>query len=152
MHHLSQSFVRNRLLAALPSDDFAQLAPALQPVNLELKQVLHAPGEPVEAAYFLESGTISMLAPLEGGELLEVGMVGKEGMVGLPVILGPDSTTTEAMVQIPGTGWRIPRRALREALDRSPALWVLLLRYVQAFHNPGLTHEIRRLNLGELTG
>ncbi len=134
MPQLDQATVRNRLLAALPSDTFTQLAGTLQPVSLKDKQVLHAPGEPVEAAYFPESGTVSMLAPLEGGELLEVGMIGREGMVGLPVILGTDSLATEAMTQMPGTAWRIRASALREAFEHSAALRALLLRYVQAYH------------------
>ena len=134
MPQLTQATVRNRLLAALPSDDFRRLAGSLQPVNLELKQVLHAPGERVEVAYFPESGTVSMLAPLEGGELLEVGMIGREGMVGLPAILGTDTTATEAMVQMPGSAWRIRASALREAFEHSAALRALLLRYVQAYH------------------
>ena len=135
MVQIQQSAVRNRLLAALPPDDFGLLATALQPVSLEPKQVLYAPGEPVEATYFPESGTVSMLAPLEGGELLEVGMIGREGLVGLPVILGTDSMINEAMVQLPGTALRIRASTLRDVLERSAALQALLLRYVQAYHN-----------------
>ena len=135
MPQISQSMVRNRLLAALPSDAFAHLARSLRPVSLELRQVLYAPGQPVEAAYFPEACTVSMLAPLESGDLVEVGMVGREGLVGLPVVLGAESSTTEALVQRPGTALHMPATALREAFDRSTSLRALLLRYVQAFHD-----------------
>ena len=104
-----QSAVRNRLLAALPPDDFAALAPALQPVELEFRRVLHRPDRPIEAAYFVESGMVSMLAPLEEGQTMEVGIVGSEGLVGLPVVLGADSATTEALVQMQGDALRVPR-------------------------------------------
>jgi CRP-like cAMP-binding protein len=134
MPQIQQSTVRNRLLAALPPDAFAALAPALHPVGLGLKQSLHLPGRRIGAVHFPESGMVSMLAPLEGGELLEVGLVGREGLVGLPVVLGEDSSTTEALVQAPGAAWRVRATALRRALEAGPALKALLLRYVQAFH------------------
>jgi CRP-like cAMP-binding protein len=118
----------------LPPDAFVALAPALRPVGLGLKQSLYSPGRRIGAVHFPESGMVSMLAPLEGGELLEVGLVGREGLVGLPVVLGEDSSTTEALVQAPGAAWRVRATALRRALEAGPALKALLLRYVQAFH------------------
>ena len=135
MTQIPPSKVRNRLLAALPPDELERLAGSLQPVSLELRRVLQAPEQPVEAAYFPETCTVSMLAPLEGGDLLEVGMIGREGLVGLPAVLGADSSTTEALVQGSGAAWRVPAAALRDAFDRSAALRALLLRYVQAFHD-----------------
>jgi CRP-like cAMP-binding protein len=131
--HMSHT-VRNRLLAALPPSDFAALAPALQPVSLDLKQVLIEPDRPIGAAYFPESGMVSMLAPLESGALLEVGIVGREGMVGLPIVLGGEAATTEAMVQMQGTAWRVRAAELQRLFDDSAAVRSLLLRYVQAFH------------------
>jgi CRP-like cAMP-binding protein len=131
---IQQPTVRNRLLAALPPDDFAALAPALHPVRLDPKQTLYLPGRPIGAVHFPESGAVSLLAPLGGGELLEVGFVGREGLVGVPVVLGEDSSTTEALVQAPGTAWRVRATALKQALEAGAALKALLLRYVQAFH------------------
>jgi CRP-like cAMP-binding protein len=120
---------RNRLLAALPPDDLARLQPRLEAVELPQRQVLHAPGQPIEAVYFPETGWISMLAYLESGDAAEVGLVGREGMAGLPVLLGADSSDLEAMVQCPGSALRMDAQAFREELDRIPALRTLLLRY-----------------------
>jgi len=129
-----QSAVRNRLLAALPPDDFAALAPDLQPVELDFRQVLHRPDRPIEAAYFVESGMVSMLAPLEEGQTVEVGLIGSEGLVGLPVVLGADSATTEALVQMQGDALRVPAPELRDAFEASAALRAVVLRYAQAHH------------------
>ena len=94
MPQIQQPAVRNRLLAALPPDAFAALAPALHPVGLDLKRTLYLPGRPIGAVHFPESGVVSLLAPLGGGELLEVGVVGRESLGGLPVVLREDSSTT----------------------------------------------------------
>jgi CRP-like cAMP-binding protein len=134
MSHLQQAAVRNRLLAALPPDDFAALAPALRPVDLDFKQVLHRPDRPIEAAYFVEAGMVSMLAPLEEGQTVEVGIVGREGVVGLPLVLGAESATTEALVQMQGAALRVPAPELRAAFARGAALRAVLLRYAQAHH------------------
>src|SRR3954468_7799011 len=129
-----QSAVRNRLLAALPPDDFAALAPALRPVDLDFRQTLHRPDRPLEAAYFPERGMVSMLAPLEEGQTMEVGIIGREGLVGLPIVLGADSATTEALVQMQGDALRVPAPELRDAFGRSAALRAVLLRYATVVH------------------
>jgi CRP-like cAMP-binding protein len=94
---------RNRLLAALPSDVLAELWPQLKSVELPLRHVLQAPGQPIDAVYFPESGWSSMLAYMEDGDAAEVGLIGREGFIGLPVLLGADHDDIEAMVQAPGT-------------------------------------------------
>jgi CRP-like cAMP-binding protein len=134
MSQTRQSAVRNRLLAALPPDGFAALAPALQPVELDFKQVLHRPDRPIEAGYFLEGGMVSMLAPLEEGQTTEVGLIGREGLVGLPVVMGAESASTEALVQMPGTALCVPAAELRAAFEASAALRAVVLSYAQAHH------------------
>ena len=134
MSQIERSAVRNRLLAALPPDGFAALAPALRPVELDFRQTLHRPDRPIEAAYFVEGGMVSLLTPLEEGQTTEVGIVGREGMIGLPVVLGADSVATEALVQMQGTALRVPAAELREAFEASAALRGVLLRYAQASH------------------
>lgn len=134
MSQIKQSTVRNRLLAALPAADFERLAASLTPVSLTLKQFLMEADEPIEAAYFIEAGMTSYLAYLEGGEALEVGVIGREGMVGLPLILGVDRATVGSMVQMEGTALRINPTALRQEFNQSEALRTRLLRYMQALH------------------
>jgi CRP-like cAMP-binding protein len=125
---------RNRLLAALPPEVLGRLWPRLEPVELPLRQVLHAPGTPIGTVYFPETGWISMVATLEDGDGAEVGLVGREGVVGLPVVLGGDSDDLEAMVQAPGRALSLGANALRAALDDDPILRNLLLRYALAHH------------------
>jgi CRP-like cAMP-binding protein len=134
MSPIEQSAVRNRLLAALPPDAFAELAPALDPVELAFGQTLHEPGQAIRAVHFPEGGMVSMIAPLEDGHSVEVGIVGREGLVGLPVVLGAGRATTEALVQMVGPALRVRAAELRAAFDRSAPLRAVLLRYVQAFH------------------
>ena len=124
----------NRLLAALPPDDLARLRPRMEVVELPLRKVLHAPGQPIGAVYFPETSYVSMLAYMEGGDAAEVGMAGYEGMVGLPVLLGADHDDIEALVQSPGTALRMDAQAFREELERMPAFRTLLLRYALVHH------------------
>jgi CRP-like cAMP-binding protein len=125
---------RNRLLAALSPDDLARLWPRLEAVELPFRKVLHAPGKPIEAVYFPETGYVSMLAYMEDGDAAEVGLAGSEGMVGLPVLLGADHDDIEAMVQSAGTALRMDAQAFREALEGIPVFRTLLLRYVLVHH------------------
>jgi CRP-like cAMP-binding protein len=131
---VNRSAVRNQLLAALSPIDFERLQKRLQPVSLPLHEVVNTPGRPVDAVYFLESGFVSMVALLEDGDMLEVGLVGREGLVGLSVILGSDTVVNESLVQLAGSALRIEANALSEEMDASPGLRSLLLRYVQAFY------------------
>jgi len=131
---IEQSAVRNRLLASLPPAEFERLAAFLTPVTLSLKQFLIEADERIGAAYFVETGIVSYLYYLEGGEALEVGLIGSEGMVGLPLILGVDRAPVGAMVQLNGTALRINPAALVQTFNASGALRTRLLRYMQAFH------------------
>jgi CRP-like cAMP-binding protein len=129
----SVSTPRNRLLAALPAEDLARLWPRLERVELGLRQIVQVPDEPITAVYFPESGWVSMMALLVDGNSAEVGIVGSEGMVGLPLLLGSDRSPTEAMVQAPGTFLRLGADVFGEERDRSAPLRTLLLRYALAF-------------------
>jgi CRP-like cAMP-binding protein len=124
---------RNRVLAALPSEDLIRLWPRLEPVEFRLRDVIQVPDEPIAAVYFPESGFVSMLALLVDGSAAEVGIVGCEGMTGLPLLLGSDRSPAEAMVQASGTFLRLGAAAFQEEQDRSPPLRKLLLRYTLAF-------------------
>ena len=126
--------IRNRLLAVLAPDDLARLRPHLEPVALRLGEAPTEPGRPVAHVLFPEAGIVSLLAVAPGRRRrIEAGMIGREGMVGLPVVLGADAELHETVVQADMQGWGLPSDALRRAMADSPALRGVLLRFVQAF-------------------
>jgi CRP-like cAMP-binding protein len=125
---------RNRLLTTLPPASLARLWPLLTPVELELHEILQRPEQPVGTVYFPETGWLSMLAMLEDGDSAEVGLIGREGVIGLPVILGDDCDDLEAMVQCPGSALSLQADALRAAMADDPDLRTLLLRYALVHH------------------
>jgi CRP-like cAMP-binding protein len=124
-------FIANRLLARLAPGDLDTLRAQLEPVPLPHKQTLSNPGAPIDHVYFPQEGMVSLVQPLQGA-MIEVGMIGKEGFFGVPVLLGADTSPLEAMVQIPGSALRIEASAFREEAHRSTALLGLLLRYAEA--------------------
>ena len=103
-------------------------------MELRLRQTLQVPGEPVPSVHFPETGRASMLAALEDGGAAEVGVVGSEGMIGLPVLLDSDRDDVESMAQCPGAALRIGTAAFRGELGRTPAQRTLLLRYALVHH------------------
>ncbi len=125
--------IRNGLLAALPPEDLARLRPSLQSVELPFDQTLYPADGIVEAVLFPESGMVSLLATLDDGEQVEVGIAGREGLVGLPLVLGDDRSLVEARVQLDGTALRLGAAALRDEMEGSAALRGLLKRYMLAF-------------------
>ncbi len=129
---LSQSSVRNRLLRAMSPEAFARLTPHLEPVPLIVKQVLVEPNQPIEHVHFMEDGLASVVAISLDNERLEVGHIGREGMTGEPVILLIDQTPHQTFIQVAGSGLRMRAEDLAAAMEASPPLKVLLLRWVQA--------------------
>src|SRR3954451_24773337 len=131
MAHPQQASVRNRLLAALTPDAFWLLQPHLEPVPLELRHWLIETGEPIQHVTFPEHGIISILADTSQGRI-EVGLIGPEGMAGLPGVLGIERSPHGYMVQAAGEALPIPAPDLRAALRHSPSLQAGLLRYAHA--------------------
>ena len=125
-------FPRNKLLAALPDEDYQRLVPDLEFVEISINQVLYDPEEPIKDVYFLNQGIASIVYITEDGSTVEVGMVGNEGMVGIPVFLGGYMTTTTAFVQVVGTAMRMKAVRLKAEFDLGGSLQKLLLRYTQA--------------------
>ena len=112
----------NRLLAALSARDHERLRPHLEPVALPFRAVLYEPNQPLSFVYFPDGGVVSLLIPPEGrGEGVEVGMVGREGVVGLSVFLGADSTPARWLVQVPGTALRMAAETFRAHVARGIA-------------------------------
>jgi CRP-like cAMP-binding protein len=123
---------KNRLLAALPRREHGRLLPHLEPVSLGFEEVLYEPDGLIRHVYFPTSGMISLLLVLEDGLVAEVGRVGNEGMVGLPVFLGVKNSHTRAFVQIPGEALRMKAQVFRQEARQGGPLSSLLLRYTQA--------------------
>lgn len=134
MLELPHSSVRNRLLAALPPGDFALIRPRLEPVSLSQSEVIIQAHAPIEHIYFLEAGVTSVVTRTERGRRIEIGLVGRDGFAGVPVLLGTDRTPHETFMQIGGSALRLGTDAFRHVLEQSPALQKLLLRFVQVFH------------------
>ena len=124
--------VRNRLLASLSPADLGLLEPHLEPIPLKLGEVLIEANRPIGHVYFPQSGMGSVITHNSEGRV-EVGVIGREGLGGVPVLLGAKQAPHEHMVQGEGEALRIPSGALREAMRQSPSLQALLLLYVQAF-------------------
>jgi CRP-like cAMP-binding protein len=115
---------KNRLLTAVPRRQYDRLRPHLESVSLHFEEVLYEPDKPIRHVYFPTSGMISLLLVLNDGSIAEVGRIGNEGMVCLPVFLGMGTSHTRAFVQIPGEALRGKQRssARRPAwVARSPA-------------------------------
>jgi CRP-like cAMP-binding protein len=125
----------NRLLAHLKSEDMQRLAPDLERVKLAYKQSLYRAHEPIELVYFLETGVASLVNTMANGAASEVGTMGNEGMVGLPVLLGDSEAPTSVYMQVPGAGLRMRTSSFRRALERSEALRAVLLRYAHVLFN-----------------
>ena len=132
MAQLQQSFVRNRLLASLLPDDFALLRPYLDPVTFEKGEYLFRAEQTITHATFPEQGIASIVADTAEGRF-EVGMVGSEGLVGVPIVLGVDRTPHTCLVQASGKAFRIEAGELQTAMDSSGTLRTLLLRFVHTF-------------------
>jgi CRP-like cAMP-binding protein len=123
---------RNRLLAALPPEEYERIAPHLEPVTTGLKQLLFDVDRPIEHVYFPEGMVGSVVTAMPDGTAIETATVGREGMVGLPVFLGSGQTSAQAFVQIAGSALRMRSDRFLEVVAGSPALSRALLRYTQA--------------------
>jgi CRP-like cAMP-binding protein len=122
----------NRLLSHLSPDDFALLEPDLKRAVLPLRKQLEVPRRPVDQVYFPESSFVSVVA--DGGVArIEAGMIGREGMTGLPIVLGTDRSPNQTFVQNAGEGLRIATASLRRAMAQSSSLHHCLLRYAHTF-------------------
>jgi CRP-like cAMP-binding protein len=126
---------RNRLLELLPASDFDQLRPHLEQVPLDYKFELSRAGKPIAFVYFPITGVASLVNTMMDGSAAEVGTVGNEGMVGLPIILGDTLSPTDAYVQVPGTALRMPADLFRDALADSATMRTVMLHYVHALFN-----------------
>jgi CRP-like cAMP-binding protein len=128
----AHSPLQNHLLAALPAEDFERLAPHLEGVPMPLGEALYEPGTQLRHAYFPTTSIVSLHYVTESGASAETAGVGNEGIVGVSLFMGGDTTPSSAVVQTAGYGFRLDRQVLKTEFDRAGALQRLLLRYTQA--------------------
>jgi CRP-like cAMP-binding protein len=128
------SSVTNQLLAGLPPRALAQLSRHLEPVPLTHRQVLAKPSAATDHVYFAQCGMISLVHPLADGTQIEVGVIGREGFLGVAVLLGAETSPVEGMVQIPGSALRMRATVFREQVARIKPFSDAVHRYAQALH------------------
>lgn len=135
--HALHNPMQNHILAALPTQEFGRLSPYLELVPMPLGECLYESGGHLKHVYFPTTSIVSLLYVLENGASTEIAMVGHEGMLGISLFMGGDSTPSQAVVLCAGHGYRLPVSALKDELERSNGrrsgtLQKLLLRYTQA--------------------
>ncbi len=123
---------QNRLLAALPAAEFERLAPHLELVPMLLGETLYEPGGQLQHVYFPTTAIVSLHYVLESGASVEIAGVGNEGILGISLFMGGETTPSSAVVQTGGHGYRLPGRLLKEEFHRAGLMQRLLLRYTQA--------------------
>jgi CRP-like cAMP-binding protein len=123
---------RNELLSAVVGPEYKRLRAKLQRVYLRLGEVIYNANKPIQYVYFPETAVISLVGTMENGETVEVGTVGREGLVGIYVFLGSGRTSDRAIVQIEGSALKMEAYALREELSLAPQLHQVLLMYTQS--------------------
>ncbi|MGK2900816.1 MAG: Crp/Fnr family transcriptional regulator [Burkholderiaceae bacterium] len=121
----------NRLLAALPAPDWQRCAPKLEPVELPLGHVLHESGVALSHVYFPTTAIVSLLYVMENGASAEIAVVGNEGLVGISLFMGGETTPSRAVVQSGGQGFRMRAETLKDEFA-NPSVMHLLLRFTQA--------------------
>jgi CRP-like cAMP-binding protein len=129
----ARPITNNRLLKAMSESDLALLSPHFTQQVLPVRMDLERPGVPFKTAYFIDHGIASVVAISDRKIQIEVGLIGCEGVSGLAAILGSDRSPNHTYMQIAGSGFSIPIDTLLNAVEQSPTLRQLLLRYSQAF-------------------
>ena len=123
----------NRILAGLARRDLALIEPHLEPVDLPVRKVLETRRKRIDYVYFVESGFASVVANGSDKPSIEVGIIGREGMTGLALVLGGDRAQHATFVQVAGKGQRMSAARLRELDEQSPAFHRAILRYARAY-------------------
>jgi CRP-like cAMP-binding protein len=128
----SRSMYKNRILASLQRTEIMRLAPHLLPLDLPSGKTLLDPGQEITHAYFLETGLASVVVAMTNGNMVETGITGNDGLVGLSVLLGTKTMPTRTFMQIAGNGFKIKAQHLVDEFERSGTLQKKINRYFQA--------------------
>jgi CRP-like cAMP-binding protein len=123
---------RNHLLAALPEAEWQRLSPHFEPTSMPLGQVLYESGRTLSHVYFPTDAIVSLLYVMENGASAEIAVVGHEGIVGISLFMGGESTPSRAVVQSAGQGFRLRAQVIKDEFERAGPVMHLLLRYTQA--------------------
>ena len=123
---------QNHLLASLGAEIQSRLFPHLELVSLSLGQILYRSGEPSHYVYFPTDSIVSLLYVMENGAAAEISVVGNEGLIGVAVLMGGESTPNQAIVESAGSAYRLQRQLFKNEFDRGGEMQVLLLRYTQS--------------------
>ena len=126
---------KNRLLAALPLEDFQRFFSELSPVSLENRQIVYETGRPMGCVYFIQEGMASILRDMANGSTVEVGMIGAEGMVGVAAMLGAETSAQQVIIQVAGTALRMNTARCREAFDQSANVRRIMNRFTESLLN-----------------
>jgi CRP-like cAMP-binding protein len=132
MRSVQHSPIQNRLLAALPAQEFKRLEANLELVHLPLGQVLYESGCKLSSVYFPTTSIVSMLFVLEDGASAEIAIVGNEGILGISLFMGGETTPSRAVVQSAGWAYRLDANYIKTEFRRGGPVMLLLLRYTQA--------------------
>ena len=124
--------IKNHLLAVLPDADLQRWLPLLEAVELPLGLVLYESGRTLSHVYFPTTAIVSLLFVLEDGDSAEIAVVGSEGIVGISLFMGGESTPSRAVVQSAGRGYRLSSKAIKDSFNRNGPVMHLMLRYTQA--------------------
>jgi CRP-like cAMP-binding protein len=124
--------IENSLLAAIPRAAFRRMLTALEPVDLNFGEVLYEPGQAIQHVYFPCASLVSLLTLADGHLALEVGLIGRDGMVGIPLVLGHKVSAVRALVQGSGTAMRMAAAGFLKEFRRSPLLQRELYRYTHS--------------------
>lgn len=128
---LLPSLNQNRLLAALPVATYARLAPDLELVPMRLGETLYEPGVQLQHVYFPTTAIVSLLYMMESGACAEIASVGNEGMLGISLVMGGNTTPSSAVVQTAGHAYRLKASSLKNEFEHFSLILTLLLRYTQ---------------------
>ena len=123
---------QNELFRYIPDEEWARLSPHVELVNLPLGKVLYEPGTKMRHVYFPSTAIVSLLYAAEDGSSAEIAIVGREGVVGISIFMGGESTSSRAVVQSAGFGYRISSSLVLDEFNKSGPVMHLLLRYTQA--------------------
>jgi len=132
MSAIQKDALRNYLLAALPADEYAHVRSKVELVSFKLGEILYESGDKMDYVYFPTTAIVSMLYVMENGATAEIGVVGNDGLIGVSIFMGGDSTTSRALIQSAGEAVKMKAKDLKEEFAKGGVFQALLLRYTQA--------------------